>query len=347
MAAVTSGEDVRAESMLARPAAYFVMSSQRTSLMQMGLGSLCSVMTQNATDLPCNPALLPESEDSTFATSLMLGDDYDLVSKNRDLFDGKDKVKLAENILSEKDPIRLEGASYIWWRSPYFSVSLEPIRLTYFSRVRNQAFPEIAVQAMQEQSLQVQIAGFLNKNLSLGFSLRGVERKIVQEEFNLFDALTHVDDYFEVKTQRALWLQPGISYLFDDEETREWHPRVSFLVSQLGYVDHNYDNIITEPYIDAGISVTPPALWGEWEWALNYRWLRTPDFQRKFRLGTQYHLGFLNLLAAYDRDEWDAGIMAQVKFLSISVLWKQQKYSDFDGNTNAENATYLEIRFVF
>lgn len=338
-------------------ASQFFTNGNRSFLSHLVLGPVCSSTRTIRSEPACNSALLGEDESDNarsgrilpmgvFGTNLFFGDDYETLYKNRDLISDNDKLKLAQSLLSETEPIRFEASVLLWWRSEKIAISYQPMRWTYFSDVRNQSYPDIAIHGMQEQSIQGQIGGFLDQNWRAGVQLRFLDRKFVHEEFNLFEALPTIQDHFQVRTQRAFFIEPGIAYeLNESEELGNWRPLLALNLSQAGWVDRNYDDVQMSPILDAGVSVSPPVVYGEWEVGLNYRWTSYVSEQRKFRIGTLYRLALAEFYGGYDPDDWSLGFSSTFRAFSAGLMYKRTKLGDTLGQS-FEDSSFVEFRLV-
>lgn len=342
------GMSARATPVLSSSVSSFYLNNSRGQISDAVAGSACVTMTPSTSQVSCNPALAPLVEGSIFGVNLFFGNDYDTLYKNRDLMSEENKLKLAQNLLSEKRPVRFEGSAQLWWRSERVSFLYEPLRWTYFSRARNQAYPDIAVHAMQEQAVIGQYAMSSSKSLRWGLQVRGVERKFIQDEFNLFDGLSHMEDYFQVKKQQLLFIEPSVdvSLAADDPGVRQWNPRWSLMIQQLGVVDHKYAEAPVTPFVDTGLSVDIPVGFGEWQWGLSYRFIENPDEERKFRLVTRYSLGLATFSAGYDPDEWSFGVLSTFRILGAGLMYKRASAMDYNGQRVYDDSTFFEFRIL-
>lgn len=346
-----------AESVLKTGALHLFENGDRSFLSHSVLGPVCSSIRSIRAEPTCNPALLGEEQsdfeksvgllpNGVFGTNLFFGDDYETLYKNRDLISGNDKLQLAQSLLSETKPIRFEASLLMWYRTEKLAVSYQPMRWTYFSDVRNQSYPDVAIHGMQEQSIQAQFGGFLNQSFRAGAQLRFLDRKFVYEEFNLFQAIPTIEQQFHVRTQRAIFIEPGVAYeINQSEEVKDWQPLISLHLSQLGWVDRNYDDVPVEPILDAGTSVSPPIGFGDLEIGLNYRMTTNVSQQRKFRVATLYRLALAEFYAGYDVDEWSAGFSSTFRAFSAGLMYKRTQLGVPSGRA-FEDSSFVEFRLV-
>lgn len=317
------------------------------------LGSSCYSFRSLRQELPCNPALIDEpadneDPDSVFAGNLFFGGDYETIYRNRDLVSNssdEDKIKSAEDLLTQNKPVRFEGSMNIWWRGVNTAFAAEPFRLTYFSAVANSAYPQITIHAMQEQALRWQMGGRIAPELRIGVDFLGIERKFVQEEFYLFEALPEMENHLLVKKQRLLLAEPSVAYEIEKSE-ESWRPLVTAHVGQLGFVDNKYEEAPVSPYVDTGLSINPPLGFGEWELGLNYRWAAKLEEEKVLRIGTSYDVGFLKIMGGYDPYSWGAGIESHYRSLTTGISYKRTAVTQWNGDAINDDMTTLEFRLL-
>jgi hypothetical protein len=347
-----------ASSTLKSAALPFFQNGDRSFITHAILGPVCSSIRNLKNEPPCSAALLGEplpKEDDTLipgqvlGVNLFIGRDFETFYKNKDLFASKDKMKIAESLLGEKAPLHFEGSALLWWRTEQFAFSYQPLRATYFSEVRNQSYPDVSLYAMQEQSLQAQFGGFFDENWRLGAKIRFLDRKFIYEDFNFFLALPNIQDSFQIKNQKALFIEPSLAYeLTGSQEVRAWKPLLSLSISQLGWVDKSYEDVPTSPIFDAGFSMSPPISQGDWEIGFNYRFTTSVSPDRKFRLGSIYNWEKARFLFGYDPDEWSLGSMLDLSGLGLGVLYHRiQLPNSVAGGATHADSTSFEIRWTF
>lgn len=341
-------------------AAPYFLNGDRSFISHQVLGSACSSFRTLNKEPVCNAALMGEDQRSDFssdnavsvlfpkgyfAANIFFGDDYETLYKNRDAIQAENKMALAESLLSEKAPVRFAGAANLWWRGETIAIVYQPLRLTYFSFVKNQAYPDLILHAMQEQSLAVQAGGFLNENWRAGMQVRLIDRKFVHEELNLFDAIPEMNRHLQVKSQKLVLLEPGMAYeVHGDETVEKWKPILTASVTNLGFADHMYDEVPSRGVLDTGFSLSPPVAMGEWELGLNYRWTSDIDGDKKIRLASQYRLGLAGFLAAIDQDQWSLGVISSFRSVSAGLMYERSRAENIDGQSIYEDSGYVEFR---
>lgn len=343
---------------LSRSASPYFLQGDRSFLSHKVLGSACASFRSLSTEPACNPALLGEDLDSElsdskgilfpkgyFAANVFFGDDYETLYKNKDLISGDNKMALAQSLLSEKDPVRFSGAASLWWRGETIAIVYQPLRLTYFSFVKNQSYPDVVAHAMQEQSLAVQWGGFLSKQWRVGVQARMIDRKFVHEEFNLFDAVPEIDKYLQVKSQKLILIEPGVAFEMKGGEGLErWRSIFTANLANLGFVDKNYDEVPRRGILDTGLSLSPPVGLGDLELGLSYRWSSEIEGDRKFRFAGQYRLGLAGFLFAVDPDQWSLGVLSSYRAISAGLMYERSRALNFDGRPMYEDSAYVEFR---
>lgn len=311
------------------------------SLNQNVLGSICFASPSYGAEPPCNPAFSSLTLKKTFVGSIWFGDDYSTLYRNRDLLGGKDTLKLVDVLTSEKEPLRFEGSANFWYSAPNFSLSYTPMRLTYFSLSHNPAYPELALQATQEQSVSAQ-GGFETQNAYFGLRARYVRRQFISQQFYLLDAVADPDSYLGVKTQNSLFLEPGVAYSYEGS----WAPTFSVMMSNVGFQDSTQESFPNTPTFDFGYSMKVPIDVGAWTLGVNYRRNSHWSSTNVIRLGTQYSYGMISISGGWDETSGDVGVNSQLGSVSCGIAYKRMKYDLFSGDPFYDNAVYVELKYV-
>jgi hypothetical protein len=251
-------------------------------------------------------------------------------------------------LLGETRPVHFVTDTMLWWRGERLGLSYQPLRATYFSSVRNQAYPDIAVHAMQEQTLLLQGGGFLNQGLRAGLNLKAVKRKFVQEELNLFDALPNIETHLKTRTQDLLLIEPGLAYEFHGEEIVEhYRPMLTAKISNMGSRNQSFEDAPEEPIVDLGFSVNPKISLGNLEYSIHYRYSHELHSVRKFRWGFQYGLGPADFVLGYDNDQLAVGTVVTIYSVGVGAMYQRNRIENYAGQTDFESTSYLEIRLAF
>lgn len=327
-----------------------LQNGDRAFLQAAVLGPVCSGLRSLKKSPACNPSMLGENQEegsSVFGANVFGGTDWDLYRRNQDILAEKDKSALAQSLLAETKPVRAEGSVLLWWRGETLAVSYQPFRVAYFSSVRNQSYPDLSLLGVQEQSLQVQAGGFVTDNWRFGLQARGLDRRFVYEDFNVFTALPELEQKFQVRRQKALFLEPGLAYEMNQtEEFRQWRPLFSLNISQLGWVDKSYDEIPIQPLSDFGLSVSPPVSEGDLEVGLNYRWTVQTSLERRIRLGSVYKWAGLELTGGIDADQWGLGASTEIFKSRLGLMYQRSQISQSGGLKSFDESTFLEFRMT-
>lgn len=327
---------------------YFFLNGHRGSMTQKLLSTNCIGFRSLRSEIPCNPALIDEplfeDEDSpsVYAFNLLFGNDYETIYKNRDLIRGTDKVKLAESLLSENDPVRFEGGAALWWRGVNYSLTYVPLRWTYYSQVSNPSYPDIFVHAMQEQHIVFQGGGRLNDHFRAGYNLRFVDRQFVQDNFEFFESISEVDQLFQVKSQKLWLLEPGFSYLFLTNQ-ESWRPMLSFQVSQLGWASEKYAEAPLKPVVESSLSFLVPISLGELELGAGYQWVSELPSEQNASLSGSYELGLAKFLGTVGENMWSAGVQSTYRNISLGLGYIRRSENAWNKSLSLDSG-FIDLR---
>ena len=182
----------------------------------------------------------------------------------------------------------------------------------------------------QEQTLSGQIASFAQDHLYWGLQLRAVDRKFLLSEFTLTDALASGGSrYFEPKTQRALYIEPGVLYAFEDEA---WKPQVGLTIKNAGLVDKKYDELSTQPDWHLAGSVRPPVGLGILELGLDLYFNSYVQDSRDIpHLGFSYKLGATQALASYADQQYSLGFLLHFEGWNGGLTYWRKKFQNLLG----------------
>jgi hypothetical protein len=231
-------------------------------VVQRTLGHSCSTVQNVDFILPCNPAFIESDQDRFFTAGLYIGSEYETLDNINDIINGPHDEALIQDLFAEKQVIQAEASGDLVYRHRWLGASITPLRATYFSVVRNQTYPVVAIHAMKEQTIRVMTGTEVDKNHRLGIQLRAVKREFVQDEFTLFEAITAPESVLERKEQNAFYAEPGYVYTWKE---LSWEPRVAFLLGNIGVVSQRYEEVDATPILDSGFGLAPPVGYGELE----------------------------------------------------------------------------------
>lgn len=329
------------------------------------LGAACNSIRNIRIDPPCNPAFLGQTSadanqdqeptssivqeelDGLLAAQFLLGDTYDYFYKNRALFDDPNKRDLVAELLSQKGSVGLESSVQMWWKQNPFVFGIEPLRLHSYSEVINSAYPDIYMEGIYQQSFYFQYGTnirntFLNQDTFLGIQVRFLERQVISEHFYLFDALTNLDDYFQVQKQKAILIEPGFSWDLSGENS-EWNPMLNAKFSQIGYVDHKIESLPIKTYADFGISIAPSIFSKNFETAINYRTNSDKEVIQNLSLASSLSVSWVQIYLGIEKDTQSIGVSTRFRNWSSGIIFQKQK-SLLEGT--ARDISFLEFRIL-
>jgi hypothetical protein len=309
------------------------------------LSSACYGMDVLLSGLPCNPAFAAKERKSHFQTEFFFGNNISYVREVSKLVDGSGDQETVERLFHQKSSSEMEASIEASYVNENWGLSYSPYRLFYYALIRNSALPTVTLFAGQEQSLAAQIASFEEGNFYWGLQLRGVDRKFILSEFTLTDALASGGShYFDTRSQRAAYLEPGILYSFED---KDWKPQFGLTVKNVGAVDHKYEELPTNPDWHLAGSIKPPVGYGELEFGLDLLFNSyTTNAGDIPRLGTSYKLGALQALGSYGDKEYSLGFLLHYDGWNGGLTYWRRKFENLLGEKDQTQTVYLELGFI-
>jgi hypothetical protein len=325
--------------------------SDRTggSLLTQGFGPACSVVSGPLSSIPCNPALayaedLGKGRKYIFSGRLFVGGEYERFKTVDQILNGPYTEPFVRSLFEENQVIDAQLSGEVSLRSKYFSFGFAPYHLTYFSVVRNQAYPVVALRAVQERIFRVQAAAPVNTWLQAGLQARFVERQLVQNEFTMFEAIAEGRDVFERRDQNVVYLEPGIAVFGEGT----WKPKGTLLLSNLGFASRELEETKRAPVIDAGYGVSPPIGFGNLELGIDYRISdMRPNLVDRFGFGADYKLGLIELMLGWGSEYFNFGLMTSFWSAHVAILFASQKFHDADLHERYRNSIMTEFSFDF
>jgi hypothetical protein len=308
------------------------------------LGNACYGMVTLVSGLPCNPAMAAKERKPRFQADLFFGNNISYVHDVSQLVDGSGDKTTVERLFNQKSSSEMEAnieASYI---SENWGLSYSPYRLFYYALIRNSSLPTVTLYAGQEQTISAQIASYTQNDFYWGLQLRGVDRKFILSEFTLTDALASGGShYFDTQTQRAVYLEPGIMYSFDE---KEWKPQFGLTIKGVGAVDHKYDELPTSPDYHLSGSIRPPVAYGELEFGLDLLFNSYVTGASDVpRLGTSYTIGAIQALGSYGDKEYSLGFLLHYDNWNGGLTYWRKKFENLVGLQDQLQTVYLEFGF--
>lgn len=325
--------------------------SDRTAppLMTQSLGTACNVIAGSKASLPCNPAnaYIESFEDGpsyVLSGRLFVGGEYERFKTVNQLLNGPYDEEFVQSLFAENQIIDTQLAGSLGLRTRYFSAAFTPYHLSYVSVVRNQAYPVVALRAAQERSLRAQVAGPVTPWLQAGLQTRLVERKFVQNEFSMFDAIADGQKVLVPKEQRLVYLEPGVSFF----GAGTWAPKASVLLTNMGFADRQHEETKQAPVIDTGVGVAPPLGFGVLEVGLNYRASdMRPNIWDRFGFGAGYRLGLIETTLGWGNEQVNLGLMSSFWSAHVAVLFSSKRYRTDDLRDEYRSSVMTEFSFDF
>lgn len=318
------------------------------------LGAACSAIRNQRIDPPCNPAhldidrneIIPEEQEGLLAAQLMLGDTYDYFYKNRDLFESDKKNDLIKDLLTQKETIGLDSSIQFWWKEQGFVFGIEPLRLHSYSEVLNSAYPDIFMEGIYQQDLYFQYGRLIEvpeiHKSYWGVQVRFLDRQIISEHVYLFDALTNLDNYFQVQRQKAILIEPGFAWDLSATDS-DWNPMLSIKVGQLGFVDKKIDKLPLKTYGDIGLSFAPTAFSQNFEFGFNYRTHSEREISENFNFASSLSFTWVQIYLGLEKDYQSLGFSTRFRNWSSGIVFQKQKTIL---ESTDRDITFLEFRIL-
>lgn len=317
-------------------------------------GTACYAMRYERENPTCAASNLAEAENTETYFGINVTSAYDstVFSQSQDAIKGQDKVRLAQSLLANQSERRFEADSQIWWRSDNWALVLQPGRWTYYSSVQNSAYPALQIHVMQEQSLSYFVGG-LPKSLGsdsgwrMGLQTRVLKRQLVQERFNLFDAIPNAENYFQVKTQNQLLFEPSLSYLLDSANRTGLHPLLTLQAQNIGFTDRKLEETPMTPIANLGLSIQPEMGEDKFEFGMGYSFDEKLWQDRRLRFSAQYLWEQVVLAGGYDTREIALGVFTRQSPIKGGISWKNTQSPDGLGSISVDRSWQIEFGLVF
>lgn len=309
------------------------------------LSTACYGMDALIEGLPCNPAFTAKERRTQFQTQFFFGNNVSYVRDVTQLLDGTGDEDTVERLFSQKASAEMEANIQASFLRETWGLGYSPYRLFYYSLIRNSALPMITLYAGQEQTLTGQIASYAQDNFYWGLQLRAVDRKFILSEFTLTDALASGgNDNFDTKNQRALYIEPGVLYSFED---KFWQPQFGLTLKNAGLVDTKYDGLSTNSDWHLAGSVRPPVGLGELELGLDLLFNSYIEEAKEVpRVGASYKLGAMQAVASYGTYEYSVGFLLHYDGWNGGLTYWRKKFENLIGEQDQLQTVYLELGFV-
>ncbi|MBT4760767.1 MAG: hypothetical protein HOO06_03630 [Bdellovibrionaceae bacterium] len=302
--------------------------SVHSSLFVKSLGHACLSITISPDSLPCNPANMVYQDKNTLGADLLLSNGHSALSNIRQLLDGEISQGLVDTLFTEGKIIQIEANVDINFKSKYINARYTPFTVKGFSVVRNEANPDVELSAVEEKGFALQSAYQVIDGLSIGVQVRFLERKFVRQQFQLILMGTPAgDQLLSPKSQKVTYIEPGMTW----EISNNWHPRLSVLVANLGFVSDKHDELNVPVDYQVGFGITPPIRWGELQLALDYKSLTLVEAdQAKFRFGGTYGFGAMHFATGLDVNGVSGGIFYGLQQATAGVMYSTTRITNED-----------------
>lgn len=327
---------------------YSLTSQQSVTVTHLSLGETCHVIFLPGHLVPCNPAFLPIDADKTERDSFLngniyLGDDYSKITEYFKILNNEDKAELAERFLNEKDPIAMQASTSLWMKSSWFSATFTPYKISYFSVVRDQADPQVALHALQEHSIAVQVGDEFADGFFAGLQVRGVKRKFIHQEFPVLEAVTDPEHVLEIQDQHVLYLEPGVGY----SVPVDWRPRLSVNLINGGFADKNFEAFNTDPILDTGVGFSPPLGWPRLDLGVNYRPISQAEMAgERLRFGALLEFGVVSTSLGWDASNLSISVNSKFDKIGVGLMYTRNRISDPYFESYDNDAVYTEFSLL-
>lgn len=311
-------------SYLMLPQAFGLVAPREATLAQRGfvkttLRHSCTVMNITADGLSCHPASLAIVEAAHFHSHFYFGSQTSYLDDVTTLLEGKGNSETVQNLFTHTEEQFVDSGIEVAYRTSKWAVGISPMDLTYYSKMRNQALPQMNLHVAQSQSVTTQMGSYLGHDLFFGLQLRGVERKFISADFSFADVISEDSNHiFDPQRQSALYIEPGFIY---QPENVEWSPQYSLLVTNIGVVDHKQEAFPTNGELNLGVSVSAPIEIGKWQIGLSSLvHSQTKTFADSLMLGTAYSIGVTDWLASVSNETSRVGLLLRFRAMTAALI---------------------------
>ena len=317
----------------------------RTSMHDFVLGPVCLSLVSGPLDLDCNPAFLSSQEKRQFRISIVANNHLKQVNDHRERLNSNDTVGIVNSVLNQGEPTVARASTAIWYQREWWALGVSPFRGGFASSSRNPAYPELAAHVYKETEVfgKVGLVHGEEKDLNVGFQLRYVQRQFFKREFDLLDAVGN-PSMLKIENQRALYLEPGVSYTFDSS----WSSAVSATLTQLPLAQDG-DGVEFKPVVDFGFSTRPPFLARRLRTSTHYTGAHdVNDVLSRFRWGAIYDFNDVaSISALLGKTEIGAGLNGHFDSVVLGLGWKTEEIAPDRWQTVRVSTVLFEAGLVF
>lgn len=316
------------------------LENNYSSLVEKGLANSCLSIIDAPDSLPCNPATIPLNYKSDLGAEALISNGYQAIKNTQLLLGGNLSQEVVDTLFQQNSELQIEGNADVHFRSPYLTGRYVPITIKGFTIVRNEANPDVEIQALQESGFTFQTGKKIYGNLYAGIQTRLLNRTYINQKFKLVDLGT--EDGKEIlnpKKQTLTYIEPGFYLPF---EHSVWSPRISLLVANLGFVNPFDKDLNQRPEPQLGLGFTPPVRWGRLDFSVDYKSLTIYDksILDRLHLGILYHFGSLYLANGIDHNGASSGVFYSIEKINAGILYSTTK------TTTSEENYYTQTVYV-
>lgn len=314
-----------------------------------GLGAICFSRDQMPDGSVCNPAYLPDLEESSLLARVYFGNGYSALSTANRLVNQPLTKDFLQELFKNQNVTSMEGNLGLVFSTRYFSASFSPYRVQYVSEVHNPNLPVIAVHASVERNLSfsagVPLSGVAPEldEFTAGARLRLFERNYVHGSFSLTElAGDDLRRLIPTHTQRAALVDPTLAWA---SKSLEWKPRISATVQNVGrtWPDDTLYPELTD--IAVGLGLEPPVPVGRWRLGVDFVSLvQGQDLASRVRAGTSYRYGILEVMTGMNTDAFTAGLEFGLSYVQVGIAYELLRDQWGGGSPENRIATELTIR---
>ncbi|MGE0631113.1 MAG: hypothetical protein AB7O96_01805 [Pseudobdellovibrionaceae bacterium] len=270
------------------------------------LGPLCYSMDLLEENLPCNPAFLAREAESKFEINGALGQNVTQIQDLRAIFDGHVSEAALRDLFANHNELVVEGALKSTYKTRLWGVSITPWRAYSYSILRNSAYPILDVQAVQERSVNLAFASYMENDFSLGAQFRFLRREIINTQVAMFDLLAEEGrSLLDSAPQNAVYFEPGV---FWKPEESPWS--ASFILTNLAYTSEPVVGYTSSPQGQLGGAWTSKLETGYVQAGLGTTLGEKPDvWEKHVRAGVVWGYGITEWAASASRISQSAGLM--------------------------------------
>ncbi len=313
---------------------------QHSTLVMKGLANACLTMTIIPDGLPCNPAMTPLNLKPSLGAELQLSNGYSSLENVRKILDGKITQDLVDTLFSGGKIIQVEANADLNFHSKYISGQYTPLSVKGFSVVRNEANPDIDFYAIEETGLTFHTGYEFFNDFFAGVQVRALNRKFIKQRFKLVVLATQDgQDLLKPKEQSVTYFEPGFTYFL----AKEWKPRISLFVANLGYVSKKYDEMLEPAEVQFGFGISPPVTWGDLDLSLEYRSMTYEENDlKKIRFGTLYHFGSMYLTGGIDSNGVSGGVFYGLDKINAGIVYSTTQGANQGGSFYTQTV-YIQL----